>query len=247
MWGVKSAVWSVKCAGSSGKWEVRSVECEVWSVKFQFGVQRAQCEVWSVKCEVWSVKEAVRSEKCEVWTVKCEVWSVECEVWSLECEECSVKCGVWSVKTLLRLSLEKNGCRGKDTVGTGFSSNYRSFIFGKLPPPACPGLCYFIIFYHLLFLSIAFSWIFPLSETGPGRGLADGLLQGRLGTDHGIAQCQVGSDETRGRLGSMDGDIYCKNIWGYPNSWMVNGKSWSGGWFGDARILGNPHISHGWR
>ena len=25
---------------------------------------------------------------------------------------------------------------------TDFSSNYRSFIFGKLPPPACPGLCY---------------------------------------------------------------------------------------------------------
>ena len=113
VWGVKSAVWSVKCEGSSGKWKVWSVECEVWSVKFQFGVRRAQCEVWSVKCEVWSVKEAVRSEKCEVW-------SVECEVWSLECEECSVKCGVWSVKTLLRLSLKKsNGCRGKDTVGTG--------------------------------------------------------------------------------------------------------------------------------
>ena len=69
--------------------------------------------MWSVKCEVWSVKEAVGSEKCEVW-------SVECEVSSLECEKCSVKCGVWSVKTLLRLSLEKsNGCRGKDTVGTG--------------------------------------------------------------------------------------------------------------------------------
>ena len=52
-----------------------------------------------------------------------------------------MKCGVWSVKTLLRLSLKKTACRGKDTVGTGFSSNYRSFIFGKLPPPACPGLC----------------------------------------------------------------------------------------------------------
>ena len=83
---------SVKCEGISGKWEVWSVECEVWSVKFQFGV----------------------------WRKQCEVWSVECEVWSLECEECSVKCGVWSVKTLLRLSLKKsNGCRGKDTVGTG--------------------------------------------------------------------------------------------------------------------------------
>ena len=52
-----------------------------------------------------------------------------------------MKCGVWSVKTLLRLSLKKTACRGKDTVGTGFSSNYRSFIFGKLPPPACPGTC----------------------------------------------------------------------------------------------------------
>ena len=31
-----------------------------------------------------------------------------------------VQCEVWSVKTLLRLSLKKsNGCRGKDTVGTG--------------------------------------------------------------------------------------------------------------------------------
>ena len=57
------------------------------------------------------MKEAVRSVKCEVWSVKFEV---------LECEECSVKCGVWSVKALLRLSLKKsNGCRGKDTVGTG--------------------------------------------------------------------------------------------------------------------------------
>ena len=99
VWGVKSAVWSVKCEGSTGKWKVWSVECEV-------SVWSAKSAVWSVKCEVWSVKEAVRSVKCGVW--------------SLECEECSVKCGVWSVKTLLRLSLKKsNGCRGKDTVGTG--------------------------------------------------------------------------------------------------------------------------------
>ena len=27
---------------------------------------------------------------------------------------------------------------GRDRV----SLNYRSFMFGKLPPPACPGLCY---------------------------------------------------------------------------------------------------------
>ena len=25
------------------------------------------------------------------------------------------------------------------------SLNYRSFMFGKLPPPACPGLCYPVI------------------------------------------------------------------------------------------------------
>ena len=60
---------------------------------------------------------------------------MQCEVWSVECE----------VKTLLRLSLKKKtACRGKDTAGTGFSSNYGSFIFGKLPPPACPGTCIYI-------------------------------------------------------------------------------------------------------
>ena len=76
--------------------------------------------MWSVKCEVWSVKEAVGSEKCEVWTVKCEVWSVKCGVWSFKFGVRRVQCEVWSVKTLLRLSLKKsNGCRGKDTVGTG--------------------------------------------------------------------------------------------------------------------------------
>ena len=96
------------------------MQCEVW--RNQWEVRSVKCGVWSVKCEVsvWSVKSAVWSVKCEVWSVKEAVWSVECEVWSLECEECSVKCGVWSVKTLLRLSLKKsNGCRGKDTVGTG--------------------------------------------------------------------------------------------------------------------------------
>ena len=84
------------------------------------------------------MKEAVRSEKCEVWTVKCEVWSVKFEVWS-------AKSAVWSVECedfASSLAEKKNACRGKDTVGTGFSSNYRSFIFGKLPPPACPRLCY---------------------------------------------------------------------------------------------------------
>ena len=141
-WRVQCEVWSVQEAVGSEKWEVWSVKCGVWSVKFQFGVRRAQCEVWSVKCEVWSVKEAVRSEKCEVWTVKCEVWSVKCGAWSLKFGVWSVECGVWRLCFVSRW--KKTACRGKDTVGTGFSSNYRSFILGKLPPPACPGLCYMI-------------------------------------------------------------------------------------------------------
>ena len=119
VWGVKSAVWSVKCEGSSGKWEVWSVECEVWSVKFKFGVRRAQCEVWGLECEG-------SSEKWEVWSVKCEVWSVKFEVWSAKSAVCSVRCGV-----------SREG-HGRDRL----SLNYRSFIFGKLPPPVCPGLCY---------------------------------------------------------------------------------------------------------
>ena len=123
---------SVKCEVWRKQWEVKSVKCGVWSVECEVSVWSAKSAVWSVKCEVWSVKEAVRSEKCEVWSVKFEVWSV--------------KCGVWSVKTLLRLSLKKsNGCRGKDTVGTGCL--WTTFMFGKLPPPACPGLCYLIIHY----------------------------------------------------------------------------------------------------
>ena len=81
-----------------------------------------------MECEVWSVKEAVRSEKCEVRTVKCEVWSVKCEV--------------WSVKTLLRLSLKKNRLSREGHARDRLALNYRSFILGKLPPPACPGLYY---------------------------------------------------------------------------------------------------------
>ena len=45
---------------------------------------------------------------------------MQCEVWSVKFGVRRVQCEVWSVKTLLRLSLKKsNGCRGKDTVGTG--------------------------------------------------------------------------------------------------------------------------------
>ena len=64
-----------------------------------------------MECEVWSGKEAVRSEKCEVWSAKSAA--------------CSVRCGV-----------SREG-HGRDRV----SLNYRSFMFGKLPPPACAGLC----------------------------------------------------------------------------------------------------------
>ena len=137
---------SVKCEVWRKQWEVRSVKCGMWSVKCGVWSLSLECEERSVKCEVWGLECEGSSEKwevwsahCEVWSVECEVWSVECEVWSLECEECSVKCGVWRLCFVSRW--KKTACRGKDTVGTGFSSNYRSFIFGKLPPPACPGTC----------------------------------------------------------------------------------------------------------
>ena len=144
-------MWSVKC----GVWSL-SLECEERSVK---------CEVWSVKCEVWIVKEAVRSVKCEVRTVKCEVWSVKCEVWSVKFEVWSAKSAVWSVECedFASSLAKKTACRGKDTVGTGFSSNYRSFIFGKLPPPACPGTCTILYYQRKLGsntseLRMTFTW-----------------------------------------------------------------------------------------
>ena len=56
------------------------------------------------------------------------MWSVKFEVWSAKSAVCSVRCGV-----------SREG-HGRDRV----SLNYRSFMFGKLPPPACPGLCYFL-------------------------------------------------------------------------------------------------------
>ena len=69
--------------------------------------------MWSVKCEVWGLECEGSSGKWEVRSVKCGVWSFKFGVRKVQCE-------VWSVKTLLRLSLKKsNGCRGKDTVGTG--------------------------------------------------------------------------------------------------------------------------------
>ena len=65
-----------------------------------------------------------------MWSVKCEVWSVKFEVWSAKSAVCSVRCGV-----------SREG-HGRDRL----SLNYRSFMFGKLPPPACPGLCYYRLY-----------------------------------------------------------------------------------------------------
>ena len=58
---------------------------------------------------------------------------MQCEVWSVACEDFASSLA----EKKSRLSREE---RGRDRL----SSNYRSFIFGKLPPPACPGLCYMI-------------------------------------------------------------------------------------------------------
>ena len=49
----------------------------------------------------------------------------------MECEDFASSLA----EKIKRLSREGHG---RDRV----SLNYRSFMFGKLPPPACPGLCY---------------------------------------------------------------------------------------------------------
>ena len=55
---------------------------------------------------------------------------MQCEVWSVECEDFASSLA----EKIKRLSREGHG---RDRL----SLNYRSFMFGKLPP-ACPGLCY---------------------------------------------------------------------------------------------------------
>ena len=55
---------------------------------------------------------------------------MQCEVWSVECEDFASSLA----EKIKRLSREGHG---RDRL----SLNYRSFLFGKLPPPACPGLC----------------------------------------------------------------------------------------------------------
>ena len=144
VWSVGRKECSVKCEVWRNQWEVRSVKCGVWSVKCGVWSLSLECEERSVKCEVWGLECEGSSEKWEVWSVKCEVWSVKFEVWSAKSAVCSVKCEVWSVECedfasslaekIKRLSREGHG---RDRL----SLNYRSFMFGKLPPPACPGLC----------------------------------------------------------------------------------------------------------
>ena len=74
---------------------------------------------------------------------------MQCEVWSVECEDFASSLA----EKIKRLSREGHG---RDRV----SLNYRSFMFGKLPPPACPGLCYHII----LWLSLAYHRLEQPSE-----------------------------------------------------------------------------------
>ena len=61
---------------------------------------------------------------------------MQCEVWSVECEDFASSLA----EKIKRLSREGHG---RDRL----SLNYRSFMFGKLPPPACPGLCYILYIY----------------------------------------------------------------------------------------------------
>ena len=51
----------------------------------------------------------------------------------MECEDFASSLA----EKIKRLSMEGHG---RDRL----SLNYRSFMFGKLPPPACPGLCYLL-------------------------------------------------------------------------------------------------------
>ena len=56
---------------------------------------------------------------------------MQCKIWSVECEDFASSL------------VEKNQTvvEGRTRSGQGVFELYRSFMFGKLPPPACPGLC----------------------------------------------------------------------------------------------------------
>ena len=146
VWSAKCEVWSVECEVSSSECEECSVKCGVWRLCFvSRWKNQTVVEVWSAKRAVWSVRFGVWRKQWEVRSVKCEVRSVKCEVWSVKFQVRSAKSAVWSVECedfasslaekIKRLSREGHG---RDRV----SLNYRSFMFGKLPPPACPALCY---------------------------------------------------------------------------------------------------------
>ena len=70
---------------------------------------------------------------------------MQCEVWSVECEDFASSLA----EKIKRLSREGHG---RDRL----SLNYRSFMFGKLPPPACPGLCYILYIYIYIYSIIVF-------------------------------------------------------------------------------------------
>ena len=58
--------------------------------------------------------------------------------WSVECEDFASSLA----EKIKRLSREGHG---RDRLPL----NYKSFMFGKLPPPARPGLCYIYIYIHM--------------------------------------------------------------------------------------------------
>ena len=54
-----------------------------------------------------------------------------------------VQCGSVECEDFASSLAEKKGRLSREGHGRDrVSLNYRSFMFGKLPPPACPGLCY---------------------------------------------------------------------------------------------------------
>ena len=86
--------------------------------------------------------------KCEVWSVKFQVRSAKSAVKSVECEDFASSLA----EKIKRLSREGHG---RDRV----SLNYRSFMFGKLPPPACPGLCYMCLYMCLYMCMYIFMYM----------------------------------------------------------------------------------------
>ena len=66
---------------------------------------------------------------------------MKCGVPSVECEDFASSL----VEKRSRLSREGHS---RDRL----ASNYRSFILGKLPPPACAGLCLLLLLLSLLFI-----------------------------------------------------------------------------------------------